>query len=390
MIVTQTNTRQNTPATGSKNPPLAPLHSHNPSKKLTNAMRLKSTSLALAAASILAALPLANAQNVTATTDPVGFVTTTIPAGTGSAKTTVFVSAPLYDTATINGSATGTLTGVSSNFLTNSAAGWTSGALSQASGPFFVQLTSGNASGTMLLIQSNTADTLTINSTYSPATDLTTLGIASGDSYRISPADTIGSLFGTPADGVQGGTAQTSADTVQLVVNGSASTYFYKTDATPAARWTKVAFGNPDATNEPVLPNFGIQYSRLAATPLSLTATGSVPVSAREAAIKNSGATLLSNYWPVDTTLAGLGLQNIPGWLSGANQNSADVVLTRSLTNGSSKTFFYNGTTWKQVGFGAPSSSDNEPIPVGTSVRIFRKGSASGQSVISQSAPYTL
>jgi uncharacterized protein (TIGR02597 family) len=350
-------------------------------------MKLKTTIPSIAAA-LLAAAPIASAQN--ATTDPVGFVTTTIPAGTGSSKTTVFVSAPLYDTASVNGSATGALTGVSSNSLTNSAAGWTSGELSQASGPFFVQITSGNGSGTMLLIQSNTADTLTINSTYSPAADLTTLGIASGDSYRISPADTIESLFGTPADGVQGGTAQTSADTVQLVVNGSASTYFYKTDATPAARWTKVAFGNPDATNEPVLPNFGIQYSRLAATPLTLTATGSVPVSARQAAIKNSGATLLSNYWPTDTTLAALGLQNIPGWLSGANQNSADIVLTRSLTNGSSKTFFYNGTTWKQVGFGVPASSDNEPIPVGTSVRIFRKGSASGQSVIAQSAPYSL
>jgi ABC-type Zn2+ transport system substrate-binding protein/surface adhesin len=62
-------------------------------------MRLKSTSLTLAAAVVLAALPLANAQNVTATTDPVGFITVNITAGTGSAKKISLISAPLLDVA---------------------------------------------------------------------------------------------------------------------------------------------------------------------------------------------------------------------------------------------------------------------------------------------------
>jgi hypothetical protein len=330
------------------------------------------------------------ASATTATTDPVGFVTTEIPAGTGSSKTTVFVSAPLYDTASINGAAVGQITSVTSSSISNSSAGWTTGELDLAAGPYFVEITSGNAIGTMLLIQSNTSDSITVNSTYSPAADISTLGIVAGDSYRISPCDTLASLFGGPADGIQGGTSQSNADTVQLVVNGNANTFFFKTNASPTPRWTRVTFGDPDASNEPILPNFGIQYSRLAATPLKLTATGSVPVIARKASIKNSGATLLSSYWPTETTLLSLGFQNIPGWLSGANQNSADIVVLRSLVNGSSKTFYFNGTNWKQVGFGVPDSSDNEPIAVGSSIRVFRKGSALGQTLISQSTPYNL
>jgi hypothetical protein len=62
-----------------------PIQSSNPNQKTSNIMRLKSTSLTLAAAAVLAAMPLANAQNVTATTDPVGFVTMNITAGAGSA-----------------------------------------------------------------------------------------------------------------------------------------------------------------------------------------------------------------------------------------------------------------------------------------------------------------
>jgi len=75
MTTTPKTDSQNIHATGAKNAPAAPTHFHNPHKKSSNSMRMKSTSLTLAAAAVLAALPLANAQNVTATTDPVGFVT---------------------------------------------------------------------------------------------------------------------------------------------------------------------------------------------------------------------------------------------------------------------------------------------------------------------------
>ena len=84
MILTYNTASQKTPATGFKNSPLAPTHFHNPNKKSSNSMRMKSTSLTLAAAAVLAALPLANAQNVTATTDPVGFQQTSVPNGFSS------------------------------------------------------------------------------------------------------------------------------------------------------------------------------------------------------------------------------------------------------------------------------------------------------------------
>jgi uncharacterized protein (TIGR02597 family) len=348
-------------------------------------MKLK-TAIPSIAAALLAAAPFASAQN--ATTDPVGFVTLTIPAGDGTTKTTVLISAPLYDVASISGAATGAITAVTTNTLQNSSAGWTAGQMAQASGPYLVQVTSGNASGSMFLIDDNTSNSLTINSTYSSA-DLTTLGVVAGDTYRISPCDTISSLFGGPTQGVVGNTAQSTADTLQIVIGGNTFTYFYKTNASPAG-WVRVALGNPPADNVPILPNMGIQYSRIGATPLSYTISGSVPVTRRISEVKNSGLTILASYWPTDITLNDIGLQNIPGWATGANQTVSDIVITRNMTTGGSQTFFHNGTNWKRVGLGAPPSSNDEPIPTGTSVRIFRKGSSEGNSALAQNPPYSL
>jgi uncharacterized protein (TIGR02597 family) len=342
--------------------------------------------LAIASLAIVTTASIANAQN--ATTDPVGFVTFTIPAGDGTTKKTVLISAPLYDVASINGSATGSISAVSSTSIQNSSAGWTAGQLSQASGPYLVQVTSGNASGAMFLIDNNTSTALTINSTYS-SVDPATLGVVAGDTYRISPCDTISSLFGGPGQGVIGSTAQATADTLQIVIGGTSFTYFYKTNATPAG-WVRVALGNPASDNVPILPNMGIQFSRIGSSPLTYTITGSVPVTRRLSEVKNSGLTILASFWPTDTTLNSIGLQNIPGWTTGANQTVADIVVTRNMTTGGSQTFFHNGTNWKRVGLGAPPSSNDEPIPVGTSIRIFRKGSGAGNASLAQNPPYSL
>jgi len=354
---------------------------------------LKSSLSILAALAI--AVPVAHASE-TATTDPVGFVTVGIAAGTGTTKRSTLFSVPLMETESIVGQVAGTITGVTANSISNSNAGWQAGALSQPASPYLIQITSGKAEGRLFLIASsastggaiagtpNTATTVYVSSADTTQVDLTTLEIAVGvDTYKIFACDTLSSFFDPTK--ILGGTSAANADTVLVVVNGSASTYFYKTDATPSPRWARVFTGSPDASNVPLLPYYGVQYARLANTPLEFVVTGGVPTKPRKVAVKNSGTTLVSQFWPTESTLQSSGLNTVV--TSGASAAVADtVVLT---VNGSALTYFYDGSNWRRVFTGSP-LANSTPIPVGSTVQIVRKGNAAGFSLLSQAVPYNL
>jgi hypothetical protein len=333
------------------------------------------------------AVPSANAQ--TATTDPVGFTTVSITAGTGTAKRNTFFSLPLLETPeNFTGNAAGTITGVGATTISDSSANWSAGALSQAASPYVIMITSGSAEGAMFLISSsaaNTSTTVTVSSTdTAQVPNLATLGVANGDSYKIFACDTLSSFFGAPSPtGVAGGTSPSNADTILITVNGSASTYYYNTNL---GRWTRVAFGNPSAANTPILPYYGMQYQRLGDTALSFVTTGTVPTISRKVQIKNSGVTLLAQYWPTSSTLSSLGLQGMSGWSAG-NAKTGDNVLV--LSSGSTLTYYYDGTNWRRSAFGNPISND-VVIPIGSAVQIVKKGTAAGFATLSQPLPYSL
>jgi hypothetical protein len=236
--------------------------------------------------------------------------------------------------------------------------------------------------GRLSLSTANTATAVSVSSVDSAQTDLSTLGIVVGtDTYKIYACDTLSTFFGTPAStGILGGTSANNADTIVAIVNGSASTYFY---STTASRWARAALGNPDASNVPLLPYYGIQYSRLSTNPWSRTVTGGVPVEPRKVAVKNSGNTILSQFWPVDSTLATSGLSTVV--TAGANANSADTV--RLTSGGSVNTYFFDGTNWRRQALGSPLANDT-PIPLGTAMQIFRRGSAAGYTTLNQVVPY--
>ena len=240
----------------------------------------------------------------------------------------------------------------------------------------------------MFLISStaaNTATTLTVSSTdTAQVPNLATLGVANGDSYRIYACDTLASFFGAPTPtGVTGGTAPNNADTIVITVNGSATTYYYSTSL---GRWTRVAFGNPNASNTPLLPYYGMQYQRIGSTALSFVTTGNVPTVDRRVQIKNSGITLLAQYWPATSTLSSLGLQSMPGWAAGSAKTGDNVLV---LSGGSSITYFYDGTNWRRSAFGNPISND-VVIPIGSAVQIVKKGTAGGYATLNQPLPYSL
>lgn len=325
-----------------------------------------------------------------------GYVKVNIAAGTGTAKRTSLISIPLLEEVSITGKAIGRITGVTATTITSSGAGWTPGQLSTAATPHLIEITSGSAAGRMLLISTttaNTADTVTIASEEAARVgSLANLGIltgvSNGDTYRIRPVDTLSSFFGTPeTTGIRGGTSVNNADTITILSNGSSANYFYNTAANPP-RWSRVVVGSPDASHTPIPPYAGLQYARLANTPLEFVVTGKAPAGQREVSIKNSGTTLLSSFWPVTQTLAQLGLQNTPGWLKGASASSADTIVV--LSAGSPTTFFHDGTNWRRVVIGSPVANTNT-VPIGASVMINKRTSGgSGFSTYKNSAPYNL
>ena len=355
----------------------------------------------LAGLAIVASAFSPNLSAEEVSTDPVGYVTLNVTSGLGSTKRLTYLSLPLLEKASgVSGQTVGTITGVTSNTISNSNAGWTSGELSNPSSPFVIQITSGTAVGRIFLIASsattggaiggtglgNTATTINISSfDIGSGVDLVAAGVQAGDTYAIYTCETLSSVFGTPASsGVQGGTSSSNADTVVLLFNGSANTYFY---STTNSRWSRVFSGSPDASNVPILPYYGLIYQRLPASALAFTVTGSVPTIARKTQVKNSGVTLLSQFWPSDSTLAELNLQSLPGWVSNSSSASADKVIL--VSGGSAFTYWHDGTNWKRIFSGSP-ISNTVPVPAGATVYINKLGTTTGFSTFSQNVPYSL
>lgn len=351
-----------------------------------------------AAAALLVASTGLHAQT-TATTDPVGFVTVDVTPGLGTAKRSTLLSIPLLESESIDGQVAGFITGVTSNTIVNTNAGWTPGQLSDPSSPYVIQVASGAAAGRMFLIASstntagaiagapNTATNVTVSSLDSAQVDLTTLGITPGtDTYKIFACDTIGSFFGVPPTGIQGGTSATNADTIVVALNGAFNTYWFNTGVA-TNRWSRVGPGNPDSQNVALLPSYGVQFQRLATNALSFVPIGQVPTTNRQVSIKNSGITYLSQFWPAETTINGLGLQSLPGWVSGAAATNTDNILLTA--NGSFSTYWYNGTNWRRVGPGNP-ISDTNTIPIGATIQILKRGTNGGYSTLNQAMPYSL
>jgi len=326
-------------------------------------------------------------------TPPMGVINLTIAAGTGTTSQLSTISFPLLSTPSITGQTSGMITGVTTNTISNSNAGWQTGALSKAATPYVIQITSGSAAGYSLLISTvtaNTATTVTLDAEESSQIDLTKLGIATGtagDTYSIFECDTLLSAFGqgsavASSTAALGAASSTSADVIQMMVSGAWRQYYYNT---ASGHWARVG-PNINSDNVPIRPDAGISYMRRAAVPLTLSVTGQVPTVNRKAFIANQGLTDLSSFWPMDVTLGTSNIASIPGWVSGSSSTGADIVQLMVL--GAWRQYYYNGSHWARVGPGI--ISDNVNIPVGSSVLLLKKGSSSGFSIFIQPIPYNL
>lgn len=324
-------------------------------------------------------------------TDPVGAITVSFEGSSGGQKSTNIFSVPLLPMSeTIEGVAAGSISSVGSQSVQVDDAGWTPGGLSSEVAPFLLRLKSGTMAGLTLPISTtleNTATEIFLEPTVNgEAIDLIDLGIQDGDRFCILPLDTLRSFFGDPAStGIIGGESAGEADTI-LLFDGVWRVFFFHTGKDA---WVESTFGFPIADNRQLLPDNAVFFERIGTSPLEFTVTGGVPVEDRAAITSASGVTFLSNGWPVGTTLGESGIEDIPGWRSGGNASSSDLVYIRSETSGW-QTYFHNGTEWKRSTFGFPSASNVE-LPVASGIILDRSGGSAGAgNILAQEKPYNL
>jgi len=385
MIQTTNGSKYNPATAPSRHARVSSNHFLNPNQPF-NTMRIKSAFLSFAAAA-LAVLPLANAQNVTATTDPVGFVTTNITASSDGVNfATTFISPALFQTSSVNGTLSGNLTSVTSSTVTVTNAGWVASELSTAQA--YVLLNSGNATGVLLRVSANTADTLTVDAL---GADLLTLGVAAGDTFKLIEGDTVLTMFGTPSNGVVGGNATqySSSKTDRVVIrdtSGNLRTLYYNTDSN---KWLRSGSAS-DQGSIPISPYAGVYYSRIGTAALSMVTTGSVPTQSIKLLVPATGSAFFARVFPTEGTLTGLGFQNLSGWTntsqSGITTTNVDRVVTVD-ASGTIRSFYYTGTQWRRAG--STSDQSSTTIPVGGAVYTVRQSSGSTQP-LAVTIPYSL
>jgi len=319
-------------------------------------------------------------------TTPVGVFEVQIAPGSMAIPAVTAFSIPLRSEvpADFTGQASGRISGVLASSITCTSAGWQPGALSQASRPFFLRITSGNARGRTLLISSgvsNTSDTVTV---LNQGTDLTGLGITvgeSGDSFEIFPGHTLSSFFGTST---LGAASPDAADTVLLHNGVGWRTYYFNSTV---GQWRTGSF--PLSQNNVVIrPDDGVLFYRRGSSPLAYTLWGTVPSVDLKIVVRNLGVTFVGGVYPVEQTLNSAAYNTLSNWRTAGDISTADKVTIYEGVGFKQYNYNLSAGQWRRGSF--PLNQNNVVIPAGTPVIIERTGGASGISILERPLPYTL
>jgi len=316
-------------------------------------------------------------------TIPQGYMNFTIPAGSAGTPSVSTFSLPLSAPVPGNfvGQSAGTITSITANTITNSAAGWTAGALSQASSPWFIRIMSGTAVGRTLQVTSAQASTATTVTVDNQGTDLTTLGIVSGDKYELFPAYTLQSVFG---NSVLGGASAGAADVVRLHNGTGWVEYYYNTTA---SQW-RIGSLPVSQNNVVIRPDSGVIFYRRSSSPLVLTLVGKVPSTDLQVVMNEVGAAFIGGF-PNDSTLAGNNCNTMPGWVN----NTGSVVNADKVTafvSGAWNSYNYNQSAGQWRNGSVPVNQGSVALAAGTPFIIESPTGTPGLKVWKRTLPYSL
>jgi uncharacterized protein (TIGR02597 family) len=335
---------------------------------------------------LLAALFLSAVQ--AANTTPVGGITITIAGATnGVPKTTTFTSALRMSLSeSFVGKGRGTFTGVTDTTFTDSSAGWSAGALSQAATPYFVRVRSGTGAGMWYQVSTTTANTSTsltiLNRGAGPSS---ARGITAGDTYEIVPGETLSSLLGSLTASM-GGASAAAADAVRVHDGVSWREYYYNSTT---SQWRE-GLSTFDRSNTVIRADTGVVILRRGTGDLTLRIRGTVSDAAERVLVNPTGVIVVGSVFPVARTLGSWNIQTMSGFVPNTgNITAADKVMFFDGVN--FRSFQYNSdvSQWRE---GLSTFNRNTlPIPFGSPVIIERGTGATGGIIsFSLQPPYTL
>ena len=343
-------------------------------------------SIAFASASLSVQAGTASVSTV-----PEGLVSFTLQSGS-----TNYLSIPLTSNETYVTSVTSVTTNsisvgdVPAPFTTN---------LALPGAPYFVKFLTGNETGRVLLITSNTSSSLSLDTTdHATGTPvlLNTSGfnVQVGDTFEIFPGDTLASVFGSGTKQnpllLKGGANLATSDTVVLYTTGTATntTYYFNT---AAGFWTtQQVFSPVNANNTVIYPYSAMTVTRLSSHPtITLTFGGKVtPVPAQTKVVSN-GTVYSSTHYATGIKLSQL--QFGSNWTRGTSVVTADTISVWDAATNQFDTFYQLfDATWRKYP-DTTTDQSNFTIAPGTVTTIAKHEAVAGAATFLQSQlPYNL
>jgi uncharacterized protein (TIGR02597 family) len=342
-------------------------------------------------------------------TVPEGITTFHIPA-TGQAQiSTSYFSAPLCNdpmyTGAVSGISTVTASSPDTVSVGDTPAPWTAGQFGNPATPYFLKFLSGEESGRVLQVLSNTSSSLTLDTTdettQTAPLNTSNFTVAEGDTFEVFAGDTLGLMFGlntTQSPLVLVGGGNTTADTVNIF-NRSANRFQAFYFDTTAGFW-KPAGGSANSNNEIIYPYASFLITRRQNQAAStFVLTGRVAeVSHLVKTVGGNTAVYDSTGYPVDVMLSQLKLTNwakapVPTPPALPNIVNADTIAVWNSTNNRFDSYFQvadANSTWRVVGGGSTDES-SFVIPAGTTVSFLKRTTVSGAtSYLQPVLPYSL
>lgn len=349
------------------------------------------TFLFLAAFSALATTYV---QAQSAETDPVGYVTVDILAGSQT-----YVSVPLVRSPTLTTSLSGEPTSNGSGDATIPFSGG-SFAVDSLAGTHFVRFTTGSREGRWYPIISNTGNSVTIDLN---GDDLA--GVTNADKFQINEFWTLSSLFpiGNTAIhesagnlGFQRETEVSFPDQLSEGKNLSPSRIFFL----KSTGWVEAISGFPSADSVVLRPDSFIIIQHPAdQTDTKLVISGSVDTELLTVQIDTSSTGEQDNYVsvprPVAMSLAQLGLIDSGAFTASAGnlgfqrQDELHLYVNSEVSEkkSASRVFFAVGNEWREAVSGFPNVTNDLLIQPGDSFFIRKKATVDGATVFWQNTP---
>jgi hypothetical protein len=324
---------------------------------------MRSTPAFVQSAALFAAISCLTAPAFaqSAATDPVGFISVNVDAGSVASPKLSLVSPTLVRPVEWQGAAT-----VSGTTITVTGTPWTAGQFGTG-GQYFVEVATGTTPGAWTDIESNATNSLTTSDNLSAFA-------GANATVRIRKHTKLTDFVGVSnSAGLQGGTSASAADEVLVYDGSSATVYFYYTGAAPAPGWYDLSFNS--AANVTIAPHQGVVIRRKTGSAVNFTAMGSVKTGNTLFPIQ-SGVNVVGTVSAKGLTLATSGLytgSTTTGVQGGTSASTADEVTIFTPT-GPTIYFYYTGAApapgWYDLSF---NPAGTVSIPPGAAVVVKRK-----------------